>query len=58
MVCFAGVAVFGAIQGVALAIVIAVIEFLWDAGVPILPCWAGSNTSEVSTTSPAIPRGS
>ena len=44
MVCFAGVAVFGAIQGVALAIVIAVIEFLWDAGVPILPCWAGSNT--------------
>src|SRR5262249_4925268 len=27
--CFAGVAIFGAIQGIALAIVIAVIEFLW-----------------------------
>jgi len=58
MVCFAGVAVFGAIQGVALAIVIAVIEFLGTLASPFLPCWAGSNTSEVSTTSPAIPRGS
>jgi high affinity sulfate transporter 1 len=34
MVCFAGVAVFGAIQGIALAIVIAVIEFLWDGWRP------------------------
>ena len=30
MVCFAGVAVLGAIPGIALAIAIAVIEFLWD----------------------------
>jgi len=32
--CFAGVAVFGAIKGIALAIVIAVIEFLWDGWRP------------------------
>ena len=32
--CFAGVAVFGAIPGIALAIVIAVIEFLWDGWRP------------------------
>jgi high affinity sulfate transporter 1 len=34
MVCFAGVAVFGAIQGIALAVVLAVIEFLWDGWRP------------------------
>jgi MFS superfamily sulfate permease-like transporter len=34
IVCFAGVAVFGAIQGIAIAIVIAVIEFLWDGWRP------------------------
>jgi high affinity sulfate transporter 1 len=34
MVCFAGVAVFGAIPGITLAIVIAVIEFLWDGWRP------------------------
>jgi high affinity sulfate transporter 1 len=34
MACFAGVALFGAIQGIALAIVIAVIEFLWDGWRP------------------------
>jgi high affinity sulfate transporter 1 len=34
MVCFAGVAVFGAIPGIACAIVIAVIEFLWDGWRP------------------------
>ena len=34
MVCFAGVAVFGTIPGIALAIVIAVIEFLWDGWRP------------------------
>ncbi len=34
MVCFTGVAVFGAIPGIALAIVIAVIEFLWDGWRP------------------------
>ena len=34
MLCFAGVAVFGAIQGIGLAIVVAVIEFLWDGWRP------------------------
>jgi MFS superfamily sulfate permease-like transporter len=34
MGCFAGVAVFGAIPGIALAIGIAVIEFLWDGWRP------------------------
>ena len=34
MTCFAGVAVFGAIPGIILAIVIAVIEFLWDGWRP------------------------
>jgi MFS superfamily sulfate permease-like transporter len=34
VVCFAGVAVFGAIPGIAFAIVIAVIEFLWDGWRP------------------------
>jgi high affinity sulfate transporter 1 len=34
MVCFAGVAVLGAIPGIAFAIVIAVIEFLWDGWRP------------------------
>ena len=34
IVCFAGVAVFGAIQGIAIAIGIAVIEFLWDGWRP------------------------
>ncbi|HEY5900820.1 MAG TPA: SulP family inorganic anion transporter [Burkholderiales bacterium] len=34
MACFAGVVVFGAIPGIALAIVIAVIEFLWDGWRP------------------------
>ena len=34
IVCFIGVAVFGAIPGIGLAIVIAVIEFLWDGWRP------------------------
>jgi high affinity sulfate transporter 1 len=34
MACFAGVAVFGAIPGIGIAIVIAVIEFLWDGWRP------------------------
>lgn len=34
MTCFAGVAVFGAIPGIVLAIVLAVIEFLWDGWRP------------------------
>ena len=34
MACFAGVAVFGAIPGIAIAIAIAVIEFLWDGWRP------------------------
>ena len=34
MLCFVGVAVFGAIEGILLAVVIAVIEFLWDGWRP------------------------
>jgi high affinity sulfate transporter 1 len=34
VLCFAGVAVFGAIPGIGLAVVIAVIEFLWDGWRP------------------------
>jgi high affinity sulfate transporter 1 len=34
IVCFAGVAVFGAIPGIGLAILLAVIEFLWDGWRP------------------------
>jgi len=34
MVCFAGVAVLGAIPGIGIAIVIAIIEFLWDGWRP------------------------
>ncbi|EUC12626.1 SulP family inorganic anion transporter [Paraburkholderia hospita] len=34
VVCFAGVAVFGAIPGICIAIVIAIIEFLWDGWRP------------------------
>jgi MFS superfamily sulfate permease-like transporter len=34
MVCFAGVAVFGAIPGIGIAVVVAVIEFLWDGWRP------------------------
>ncbi len=34
ILCFAGVAVFGAIPGIGLAIVVAVIEFLWDGWRP------------------------
>jgi high affinity sulfate transporter 1 len=34
MVCFAGVAIFGAIPGITIAIVIAVLEFLWDGWRP------------------------
>ncbi len=34
MVCFAGVAMFGAVPGIGIAIVIAVIEFLWDGWRP------------------------
>jgi high affinity sulfate transporter 1 len=34
MVCFAGVAIFGAIPGIGIAVVLAVIEFLWDGWRP------------------------
>jgi MFS superfamily sulfate permease-like transporter len=34
MACFAGVAIFGAIPGISIAIVIAVVEFLWDGWRP------------------------
>ena len=34
IICFAGVAIFGAIPGIGLAVVLAVIEFLWDGWRP------------------------
>jgi MFS superfamily sulfate permease-like transporter len=34
ILCFAGVAVFGAIEGIGIAVLIALIEFLWDAWRP------------------------
>ena len=34
IVCFLGVAVFGAIQGIGFAVVVAIIEFLWDGWRP------------------------
>jgi high affinity sulfate transporter 1 len=34
IVCFVGVAVFGAIPGIAIAVIIAIIEFLWDGWRP------------------------
>ena len=34
IVCFAGVAIFGAIPGIGLAVVIAILEFLWDGWRP------------------------
>jgi high affinity sulfate transporter 1 len=34
MICFAGVAAFGAVPGIGIAIIIAVIEFLWDGWRP------------------------
>ncbi len=56
MVCFAGVAVFGAIQGVGIAVVIAVLEFLWDGW---RPAFGGAGTSRgragAIMTSRAIP---
>ena len=46
MLCFAGVAVFGAIQGIGIAVVIAVIEFLWDGWRPQL-CSVGARVEGV-----------
>jgi MFS superfamily sulfate permease-like transporter len=55
MACFAGVAVFGAIEGVGIAVVIAVIEFLWDGWRPTPRCWDGWRGSGAIMTSRAIP---
>lgn len=46
--CFVGVAVFGAIPGICIAVAISVIEFLWDAGARISRCLAVS-TAPVAT---------
>ena len=57
MLCFAGVAVFGAIQGIGLAIVVAVIEFLWDGWRPYFAVLGpGRTASAATTTSGAIRR--
>jgi Sulfate permease and related transporters (MFS superfamily) len=52
--CFVGVAVLGAIPGIGLAIVIAVIEFCGMAGVRIPLSLDVLKESRVTTTSPAI----
>ena len=50
MVCFVGVAVLGAIPGIGLAVVIAVIEFLWDGWRPYSRCWAAPTASRATMT--------
>ena len=55
MLCLAGVAVLGAIPGIALAVVVAIIEFLWDGGGLTRPCWEGPKALKAITTSLAIP---
>jgi MFS superfamily sulfate permease-like transporter len=45
IVCFVGVAVLGAIAGIGLAIVIAIVEFLWDGW----GCWAVPKASRATT---------
>lgn len=54
IVCFVGVAVFGAIPGICIAIVIAVIEFLWDGWRPTTPFSDAWNTFAATMTSSAI----
>ena len=59
IVCFVGVAVFGVIPGIGIAIVIAVIEFLWDAWRPhyaVLGRVDGVRGSMTSTLSCCAPR--
>ncbi len=55
MTCLAGVVAFGAIPGIAIAIVIAVIEFLWDGWRPHWAVLGRVDRSRGITTSPAIP---
>ena len=55
IVCFIGVAVLGAIPGIGLAIVIAVIEFLWDGWRPHSAVLGRADGVRVTTTSRAIP---
>ena len=55
MVVLCGRRGFGAIQGVVIAVVIAVLEFLWTAGVRTLQCWDGWMASGDTMTSRAIP---
>jgi len=60
MTCFAGVAVLGTIPGIALAIVIAVIEFLWDGWRPHSAVLGRvervKGYHDIATTLPGIPR--
>ena len=54
IVCLVGVAVFGAIPGIGLAIVIAVIEFLWDGWRPHHAVLGASMASRATMTSRVI----
>ena len=56
ILCTVGVAVFGAIPGIGLAIVIAVIEFLWDGWRPHWAVMGSLMASRATTTLHAIPK--
>ena len=55
IVCFVGVAVLGVIPGIGIAIMIAVIEFLWDGGDHTTRCSPESMVFGAITTSSATP---
>jgi MFS superfamily sulfate permease-like transporter len=57
IVCFVGVAVFGAIPGIGLSVVIAVIEFLWDGWrAPFGGAGQGRGPARLSRRHPLSPR--
>jgi len=56
MACFAGVAVFGAIPGIGLAIVMAVMEFLWDGWRPYSAVLGRAEQVRAMTIYPGIQR--
>src|SRR5829696_3574524 len=56
IVCFLGVAVLGVIEGIFIAIALALLDFIRRApGAPTTPSWAVSTTSRATTTSSATP---
>jgi MFS superfamily sulfate permease-like transporter len=55
VLCFVGVAVLGAIQGIGLAIAVAIAEFLWDGWRPHSAVLGRATASRAITTSRDIP---